>query len=62
MLDEYIVSYIEAWYKEDKKEMEKIEKDLEKLGMDRMTLRTVAKERYRALGGKIEREGGENEV
>lgn len=44
MLSEYIQSYIDAKAKGDKAKMEQIEKDLKKLGMDRMTLLTVVAE------------------
>lgn len=44
MLSEYIKSYIDAKAKGDKAKMEQIEKDLEKLGMDKMTLLTVVTE------------------
>lgn len=41
MLNDYIQSYIAAKKEGDKKKMEQIERDLAKLGMDRMTLRAV---------------------
>ena len=41
MLGDYIDAYIEAKENGDKKEMTRIEKDLAKLGMDRMTLKVV---------------------
>lgn len=48
MLSEYIHAYIAARKNGDKKEMERIEKDLEKLGMDRATLLMVVEEEQRA--------------
>lgn len=44
MLDEYIKAYKEAMQTGDEKEMKRIERDLASLGMDRMTLRMLAKE------------------
>lgn len=44
MLSDYIKMYKEAMEKGDKKQMERIEKDLSQLGMDRMTLKILAKE------------------
>lgn len=44
MLGEYIEQYKKAMEEGDKKEMERIEKDLAKLGMDKMTLMLLAKE------------------
>ena len=44
MLSDYIKAYKEAMEKKDEKEMKRIEKDLSQLGMDRYTLRTLAKE------------------
>ncbi len=44
MLGDYVKEYAEAWQKHDVKKMEKIEKDLATVGMDRMTLRIAAKE------------------
>lgn len=44
MLGDYIKMYKEAMAKGDEKEMKRIEKDLAQLGMDRMTLRMLAKE------------------
>ena len=45
MLSEYIEAYKKAMAEKNEKEMARIEKDLAKLGMDRMTLRVLAKER-----------------
>lgn len=44
ILNEYIQPYIDAKTKGDKVKMQQIEKDLEKLGMYRMTLLTVVAE------------------
>ena len=44
MLSDYIEMYKEAMKKNDEKEMKRIEKDLASLGMDRITLRLLAKE------------------
>ena len=44
MLIEYIQAYKEALANGDKKEQERIEKDVVKLGMDVFTLRFLAKE------------------
>ena len=44
ILNEYIQPYIDAKTKGDKAKMQQIEKDLEKLGMYRMTLLTVVAE------------------
>ena len=44
MLGEYIEMYKKAMKENNEKEMKRIEKDLTKLGMDRMTLRILAKE------------------
>ncbi len=44
MLAEYIERYKEALKNKDKKEQERIEKDLQKLGMDKMTLMVLVKE------------------
>ena len=44
MLAEYIERYKEALRKKDKKEQERIEKELQKLGMDRATLRFLIRE------------------
>lgn len=41
MLNEYIQPYIDANAKGDKAKMQQIEKDLEKLEMDKTTLLTV---------------------
>ncbi len=41
MLNDYIQSYIAAKKKGDKRKMEQIEMDLQRLGMDRMTLLAV---------------------
>lgn len=43
MLAEYITAYIDAIVKCDKREMERIERELRALGMDRATLMAVAK-------------------
>lgn len=43
MLAEYITTYIDAIVKDDKREMERIERELRALGMDRATLMAVAK-------------------
>lgn len=44
MLSDYINKYKEAVAKNDKKAMERIEKDLSKLGMDKYTLTILVKE------------------
>jgi len=44
MLNDYIQAYKKAMKEKDTKEMERIEKDLKKLGMDRLTLRLLTKE------------------
>ena len=44
MLSDYIEAYKEALKNKDKKQQEKIERDLAKLGMDRFTLQILAKE------------------
>ena len=44
MLNDYIVDYIKAEQDGDKKKMDKLEKELAKLGMDRMTLRLLVDE------------------
>lgn len=41
MLNDYIQSYIVAKKKGDKRKMEQIERELQRLGMDRMTLLAV---------------------
>lgn len=43
MLSDYIHAYIDAIVKGDKKEMERIERELRVLGMDRATLLAIAK-------------------
>lgn len=43
MLSDYIHAYIDAIVKGDKKEMERIERELRVLGMDRATLMGIAK-------------------
>ena len=43
-MSEYIEAYVKALKANDKKEMARIERDLQKLGMDRYTLLTVVKE------------------
>lgn len=45
MLADYIEQYKEAMANEDKKTMREIEKDLAKLGMDRMTLRLLVEQK-----------------
>ncbi len=50
MLGDYVREYADAWKKHDIKKMEKIEKELASLGMDRMSLRIAAKEFMK--GGK----------
>ncbi len=44
MLGDYIEMYKKAMEENNEKEMKRIEKDLAQLGMDRMTLRMLAKE------------------
>ena len=44
MLSDYIEAYKEAMKNKDKKEMEKIEKELAILGMDKNTLMTIIKD------------------
>ena len=44
MLSDMINAYVEAQKKGNTKEMQRIEKQLAKLGMDRMTLQILAKE------------------
>lgn len=44
MLNDFIQSYIAAKEDGDRKKMEQIERDLAKLGMDSMTLRSVVAE------------------
>lgn len=44
MLNDYIQAYKQAIKEKNTKEMERIEKDLQKLGMDRLTLRLLTKE------------------
>ena len=44
ILSEYTQSYIDAKAKGEKAKMQQIEKDLENLGMDKMTLLTVVAE------------------
>lgn len=44
MLSDYIQSYIEAKGKADKPKMKQIERDLGRLGMDKLTLLTLVKE------------------
>ena len=44
MLNEYIENYKKAMAEGNKKEMERIEKDLAKLGMDKMTLMVLVRE------------------
>ena len=43
MLSNYINAYIDAIVKGDKREMERIERELRTLGMDRATIMAVAK-------------------
>lgn len=45
MLGEYIDQYVDAYKKNDRKAMEKIEKDLSKVGMDKYTLMQIVKEK-----------------
>ena len=47
MLSEWIDLYIKARANGDKKEQERIEKALAKVGMDKMTLMVIAKEKER---------------
>ena len=49
ILSEYTQSYIDTKAKGDKAKMQQIEKDLEKLGMDKMTLLTVVAEEEKNL-------------
>ena len=44
MLAEYIHNYVDAYLKQDKKEMRQIEGILVRLGMDRATLISLVKE------------------
>lgn len=44
MLSKYIENYKKAMEEGNKKEMERIEKDLAKLGMDKMTLMLLIQE------------------
>ena len=44
MLYDYIFAFIDAGKKKDKKEMDRIRKNLEKLGMDQATLYVLVKE------------------
>ena len=44
MLSDYIEAYKEAMKANDKKEMEKIEKELAQLGMDKYTLMAIVKD------------------
>ncbi len=44
MLNDYIQSYIAARKEADKGKMEKIERDLAKLGMDKMTRTVLVKD------------------
>ena len=46
MLSDYINDYIDAIIAKDEKKMRKIEKELARIGMDRYTLVTLAKEEY----------------
>jgi hypothetical protein len=43
-MSEYIEAYLQALKAKDKKEMARIERDLQKLGMDKYTLMAVVKE------------------
>ena len=43
-MNEYIQAYIQALKAKDKNEMARIERDLQKLGMDRYTLVVLVKE------------------
>ena len=45
MLEDYIVAYEKALKEHDAKAQKKIERDLAKLGMDKITLMTIVKER-----------------
>ena len=45
MIEEYISQYEEALKNKDMKAQHKIERDLSKVGMDRMTLMTIVTER-----------------
>ena len=44
MLHEYIAKYVAALKKNDKAEMDKIEKALAQVGMDKMTLEVLVEE------------------
>lgn len=44
MLDDYIQDYIRATKENDKKSMDRIERDLRKLGMDKLTLKVLVNE------------------
>lgn len=47
MLSEYIDNYVKALKNKDKKAQAKIEKDLAKLGMDKMTLMILVAEQVK---------------
>ena len=44
MLSDYIEQYADAQKRNDKKQMARIERDLQRLGMDVMTLKVLARE------------------
>lgn len=44
MLNEYVEEYAKAWLSNDEAEMQRIETDMRTLGMDKLTLRVLAKE------------------
>ena len=56
MIEEYIRHYEEAIRKKDRKTQQKIERDLARVGMDRMTLLTIVMERNGVHGSKVQPE------
>jgi uncharacterized membrane protein (DUF106 family) len=47
MLGDYIDQYVEAYKRKDRKEMERIERELSKVGMDKYTLMLIIGDRIR---------------